>query len=189
MGRLSPSPNTDGTTLAADQRTYRPPIAAAKVVVSPSEQITRLLGRAIGESLRSGDVVLLTGELGAGKTCMVHGMAAGIGSTAPARSPTFVLVNEYQGRIKLSHADLYRVDNPIEVRELALDESLLGGALVVEWPERAARELPEDRLLLQIEVDPDTEIRTIVVTPFGQQASRLAARVSATFDILEAALP
>jgi tRNA threonylcarbamoyladenosine biosynthesis protein TsaE len=175
--------------LATDSHILKPPIGGAKVVVSSSEQTTQLLGRAIGESLRSGDVVLLTGELGAGKTCMVHGMAAGIGSTAPARSPTFVLVNEYQGRIKLSHADLYRVDNPMEARELALDESLQGGALVVEWPERAAGELPEDRLLLQIEVDPATEIRTIVITPFGQRASRLATRASATFDILEAAIP
>ena len=171
-----------------DSHCYRPPIAAAKVVVSPSEQTTQLLGRAIGESLRPGDVVLLSGELGAGKTCMVHGMADGIGSTAPARSPTFVLVNEYTGRIKLSHADLYRVDHPSEARELALDETLQGGALVVEWPERAPSELPEDRLLLQIEVDPATEIRTIIVTPFGERASRLAVRTSSTFDILEAAL-
>ena len=171
-----------------DSHCHRPPIAAAKVVVSPSEQTTQLLGRAIGESLRPGDVVLLSGELGAGKTCMVHGMADGIGSAAPARSPTFVLVNEYTGRIKLSHADLYRVDHPSEARELALDETLQGGALVVEWPERAPSELPEDRLLIQIEVDPATEIRTIIVTPFGQRASRLAVRTSSTFDILEAAL-
>ncbi len=164
-------------------------MTAARVVVSSSEQTTRTLGRAIGESLRPGDVVFLTGELGAGKTCMVHGMAAGVGSTTPARSPTFVLVNEYQGRLKLSHADLYRIENPAEVRELALDESLNGGALVVEWPERAAGELPEDRLLLQIDVDPATEIRTIVITPFGRRASRLGVRASAAFDILEAALP
>ena len=162
---------------------------AAKVVISPSEDTTRLLGRAIGESLRTGDVVFLTGELGAGKTCMVHGMAVGVGSTAPARSPTFVLVNEYQGRLKLSHADLYRIDNPAEARELALDEALRSGALVVEWPERAANELPEDRLLLQIDVNPATEVRTIIITPFGDRASRLAVRVSATFDILEAAFP
>ena len=120
---------------------------------------------------------------------MVHGMAAGVGSSAPARSPTFVLVNEYQGRLKLSHADLYRIESPAEARELALDESLYGGALVVEWPERAPGELPEDRLLLQIDVDPATEVRTIVITPFGQRASRLAVRASAAFDILEAALP
>lgn len=175
--------------MAADAQTHRSAVAAARVVVSSSEQITRLLGRAIGESLRPGDMVFLTGELGAGKTCMVHGMAAGVGSAAPARSPTFVLVNEYLGRLKLSHADLYRIENPVEVRELALDESLHGGALVVEWPERAAGELPEDRLLLQIDVDPTTEIRTIVITPFGQRASRLGVRASAAFDILEAALP
>ena len=175
--------------MAADPQIHRPAVAAAKVVVSSSEETTRLLGRAIGESLRAGDVVFLAGELGAGKTCMVHGMAAGVGSSAPARSPTFVLVNEYQGRLKLSHADLYRIENPAEARELALDESLHGGALVVEWPERAAGELPEDRLLLQIDVNPATEVRTIVITPFGHRASRLAVRASAAFDILEAALP
>ncbi len=147
-----------------------------------------LLGRAIGECLRVGDAVLLSGELGAGKTSMVHGMSAGVGSEMLARSPTFVLVNEYAGRIKLFHADLYRIENPAEARELAVYEAARRGALVVEWPERAPRETPSDALLVQIEVDPATETRTITVTPLGSRASRLASQSSAVFDILESAL-
>jgi tRNA threonylcarbamoyladenosine biosynthesis protein TsaE len=133
-----------------------------------------------------GDVVLLSGELGAGKTRMVQGMAHGVGVKSPARSPTFVLVNEYRGRIRFSHCDLYRVSGPDEVIELALDERLRDCALAVEWPERGGSALPQDALLVQIDVDVQSEVRTIILTPRGECAGRLLSRAMATLETMPA---
>ena len=90
----------------------------------------------LGERLHAGDVVLLTGELGAGKTTFVRGMAQGTGSTADVASPTFQLVRIYPGRLQLAHVDLYRVENNAELRDLGLEELAQQGAVVVEWGER-----------------------------------------------------
>lgn len=104
------------------------------VTTSPAE--TEEAGRRLGERLRAGDVVLLTGELGAGKTTFVRGVAQGIGSTAPVASPTFQIVRVYPGRVQLAHVDLYRIENMAELRDLGLEELAFQGALVVEWGER-----------------------------------------------------
>lgn len=101
--------------------------------------------------MRAGDVVLLQGELGAGKTRIAQGIGRGLEAETWVNSPTFVLVSEYGGRVRLFHADLYRLDDPVEVRELHLGEVARGGVLVVEWPERAWEELPDERLLVRIE--------------------------------------
>jgi len=101
---------------------------------SPAE--TEEAGERLGGQLRSGDVVLLTGELGAGKTTFVRGVARGTGSHAPVASPTFQLVRVYPGRVQLAHVDLYRVENSTELRDLGLEELAGRGAVVVEWGER-----------------------------------------------------
>lgn len=157
------------------------------MVESHSEADTVMIGRAIGEALRRGDVVLLMGDLGAGKTQMVRGMAIGIESEVPARSPTFVIVNEYRGRIRLSHCDLYRVAGPDEVEELALEERLSDGALAIEWPERADGNFPHDALLIQIEFGEEPDDRTIHLTPGGDRAAHLAMRSAAIYESLSAA--
>ena len=90
----------------------------------------------LGERLRRGDVVLLTGELGAGKTTFVRGVAQGTGSTADVASPTFQLVRVYGGRVQLAHVDLYRVESSTELRDLGLEELAEQGAVVVEWGDR-----------------------------------------------------
>ena len=90
----------------------------------------------LGERLRPGDVVLLTGELGAGKTTFVRGVAQGTRSSAPVASPTFQLVRVYPGRVQLAHVDLYRIENTSELRELGLEELAEQGAVVVEWGDR-----------------------------------------------------
>ncbi len=90
----------------------------------------------LGERLRAGDVVLLTGELGAGKTTFVRGVAQGTGSRAPVASPTFQLIRVYPGRVQLAHVDLYRVESSTELRDLGLEELAEQGAVVVEWGDR-----------------------------------------------------
>lgn len=90
----------------------------------------------LGERLRAGDVVLLIGELGAGKTTFVRGAARGTGSAADVASPTFQLVRIYPGRVQLAHVDLYRVETSTELRDLGLDELADQGAVVVEWGDR-----------------------------------------------------
>ncbi|HUE67133.1 MAG TPA: tRNA (adenosine(37)-N6)-threonylcarbamoyltransferase complex ATPase subunit type 1 TsaE [Candidatus Acidoferrum sp.] len=104
------------------------------VTTSPAQ--TERAGMLLGERLRRGDVVLLVGELGAGKTTFVRGVARGTGSRADVASPTFQLVRIYPGRLQLAHVDLYRVENSAELRDLGLDELADGGAVVVEWGER-----------------------------------------------------
>ena len=105
-----------------------------KLSRSPAE--TEAFGERFGKRLRPGDLVLLTGELGAGKTTFVRGVARGIGSSAPVASPTFQLVRMYAGRVQLAHIDLYRIERTSELADLGLDELLDQGAAVVEWGER-----------------------------------------------------
>jgi tRNA threonylcarbamoyladenosine biosynthesis protein TsaE len=105
-----------------------------QISTSPAE--TEAAGERFGKRLRIGDLVLLVGELGAGKTTFVRGVARGTGSTAPVASPTFQLVRVYPGRVQLAHVDLYRIDNPSELGDLGLDELLDHGAVVVEWGDR-----------------------------------------------------
>jgi tRNA threonylcarbamoyladenosine biosynthesis protein TsaE len=105
-----------------------------EITHSPAE--TEAFGERFGKRLRVGDMVLLTGELGAGKTTFVRGVARGTESNAPVASPTFQLVRVYPGRVQLAHIDLYRIETPSELGDLGLDELLDQGAVVVEWGDR-----------------------------------------------------
>ena len=107
---------------------------AEQVTNSPAE--TERVGMLLGERLQPGDVILLTGELGAGKTTFVRGVAQGTGSRAEVASPTFQLVRVYPGRVQLAHVDLYRVESSSELRDLGLEELAENGAVVVEWGDR-----------------------------------------------------
>ena len=121
---------------------------------------TQTLGRRLGEVMEGGELVLMSGDLGAGKTCMTQGIAWGLGVNEHARSPTFVLVSEYEGRLTLFHADLYRVDDPLEAEDLGLDETYgNGGVCVVEWAEKADAIFPEDHLRVNFTIaGPDERI-------------------------------
>jgi tRNA threonylcarbamoyladenosine biosynthesis protein TsaE len=105
---------------------------------SRSPEETRRFGASLAAELKAGDVLLLTGELGAGKTCLVAGLAEGLGCQAEAASPTFTLINEYKGgRLRLAHMDLYRIETLQAVEGLGLDEYFDGPFVsAVEWPER-----------------------------------------------------
>ena len=114
---------------------------------------TRAVGKVIGEAAAPGDVYLLTGPLGAGKTCLTQGIARGLGAPGYARSPTFVLVTRYQGRLTIHHADLYRIDHPAEAWDLGLEDIVAAGddVLIVEWADRAADIFPQDALWIGLD--------------------------------------
>ena len=123
---------------------------------------TRRVGSLIGRQARAGDVFLLSGPLGAGKTCLTQGIAAGLGVEGYVRSPTFVLMTRHQGRLTLHHLDLYRIGGPEEAWDLGLDEQLFGeGVCVIEWAERAASVLPPEALWVELDYAPGEEQRTL----------------------------
>jgi tRNA threonylcarbamoyladenosine biosynthesis protein TsaE len=135
---------------------------------------TRRIGERIGRRLRAGDVVLLSGELGAGKTVVAQGIGRGLGIAEPIKSSSFVIMNEYQGKaLRLFHADLYRLEDPEQVAELALPELAAAGVLVVEWPERADAEMPAEHLRITLAYD-GAKGRTIVVDGRGARATKIA---------------
>ena len=130
---------------------FRPTVAATRgtwrrSLHSPLE--TDQLGRVIGSVLMGGESLALSGTLGAGKTALVRGIAAGLGAPADAvSSPTFVLLHEYRGRLPLAHLDLYRLNSLLEAESIGLDDYLSGSTVVaVEWADKAPALLPDDRL-------------------------------------------
>jgi tRNA threonylcarbamoyladenosine biosynthesis protein TsaE len=142
---------------------------------SPSE--TRRLGRKLAGGLRSGDVVLLQGELGAGKTCFAQGIGAGLRVREPVKSSSFVLVNEYSGKLHVYHADLFRLEDAAEVFELALQETAADGLLLVEWPDRAPQEMPPEHLLVRFDIL-DPRSRRVTYKPRGARYEELAASIA-----------
>jgi tRNA threonylcarbamoyladenosine biosynthesis protein TsaE len=126
--------------------------------VTRSEAETSALGRALARQLSAGDVVLLAGPLGAGKTAFVRGLAEGLGcDPAAVSSPTFTIVQRYDGRVPLQHVDLYRL-SPVETDDLALEDLIDDAVMAVEWPERWPR-APVDAIAVAIEPDGDTTRR------------------------------
>lgn len=122
------------------------------ITKAPGE--TLKLGRILGEFLGIGDVVALTGELGAGKTCLTQGIARGLGvpDTYEITSPTFTLINEYPGRINLYHMDLYRLAGKPDLEDTGYEEYFLGrGVVVVEWAEKVRKNLPRETLWIVID--------------------------------------
>lgn len=126
--------------------------------ITHSEAETEAVGRALAPALVAGQVVLLSGPLGAGKTAFARGLADGLGcDTRAVSSPTFTLIQEYPGRPSLQHVDLYRLA-PEEVDDLALEELLDGAVMAVEWPERWLR-APVDGVVVVIERTGETTRR------------------------------
>ena len=133
---------------------------------SRSPEQTRRVGRRLGEALETGDVICLQGDLGAGKTTFVQGIAQGWGSVDSVSSPTFILVNVYRQADQskggstlplLFHMDAYRLDSTPEAEELDLDSMLAQGALLIEWPERMNGLIPKEHLWVNLEHIDDEE--------------------------------
>ncbi len=125
-----------------------------KMIESRSEAETFAVGRGLGESAKSGDIFLLDGDLGVGKTVFAKGVAAGLGIDEPVVSPTFTIVHEYEGRLPLYHFDVYRIADPDEMYEIGFDEYLYGdGVCLIEWPSQVEELLPEEAVRITIEKD------------------------------------
>jgi len=117
-------------------------MASPEIVTTHSEQDTFALGQQVAAVLQPGTFVLLHGDLGAGKTAFVRGMAAGLGGNPDdVSSPTFVLIQHYKGRTPLVHVDLYRLDSGAAVDDLGLEELVSGAVVAIEWAERLPRPL------------------------------------------------
>jgi len=150
--------------------------------ISHSPEQTRELGKALGKLAQEGDVFLLVGNLGAGKTSLTQGIAWGLGISEYTVSPSFVIVREYRGRLPMYHVDLYRLENIAEIADLGLDEYFYGrGVSVVEWADRAVKLLPEDNLTVAMEYV-RVEERTISLRANG---GRYETLVGALRDELE----
>lgn len=128
-------------------------------IISRSPDQTRRIGIRLGGALKSGDVICLQGDLGAGKTTFVQGVAQGWGSLDSVSSPTFIIVNMYRrgDGSRLFHMDAYRLDSTPEAEELDLDAMLAQGPLLIEWPERMDGLVPDERLWIQLEHVADEE--------------------------------
>ena len=130
---------------------------------SPTE--TQTLGEQLGKTLKSGDVIALIGDLGTGKTCLTQGIARGIG-IAPdevVSSPSYILINEYNGTIPIYHIDLYRLETAAEIAELGLMEYMdSDGICIIEWAERMEHALPENHMRIDIRWE-DENVRHFTV--------------------------
>jgi tRNA threonylcarbamoyladenosine biosynthesis protein TsaE len=124
----------------------------------------------LGGFLQPGDVICLQGELGAGKTTLVQGVAQGWGSLDAVSSPTYILVNIYRrpDSCSLFHLDTYRIETISEAEELDLDDMLVQGPLLIEWPERLMPILPEDHLWVKLNYQ-DDEQRSMLFSPHGER--------------------
>jgi tRNA threonylcarbamoyladenosine biosynthesis protein TsaE len=149
---------------------------------SPGE--TQQLGHIIGRMARPGDIILLSGPLGAGKTCLTQGIAQGLGVKETAASPSYVLMRELQGRLPLYHMDLYRLEFA-EIGELGLDDYLYGrGVCVIEWAEKAGAIMPPEHLMIELAYCGECE-RRIEIMPSGTSYEKLVRHIAEALNSLK----
>jgi tRNA threonylcarbamoyladenosine biosynthesis protein TsaE len=137
-------------------------------LASPTAEDTRAIGAALAPLLSTGDVIALTGELGAGKTTLVQGIAGALAYDGAVTSPTFTLVREYRTpTLPLVHADVYRLDRVQDALDLGLDETAEDGVLLIEWGDAVDALLPADRLVVELSVPGEDDARRIALRSEG----------------------
>lgn len=143
---------------------------------------TRALAGAVAEIVETGDLVVLVGDLGAGKTAFVQGFAASLGVTAPVTSPTFTLANRYEGDMVVNHVDVYRFDRLEEAHDLALPELLDDGVTLVEWGDTISSVLPAQRLSVTIRFGAGDDDRSFEMQGWGEAWHRRTALLRAALE-------
>jgi tRNA threonylcarbamoyladenosine biosynthesis protein TsaE len=149
--------------------------------VTSSATETGELAQRVGSLLRAGDVVVLAGDLGAGKTVFAKGIARALGITEPVVSPSFTIVREYDAPLPLVHVDVYRLDHIQELHDLGFDD-LVGeeGVTVVEWGDRVRAILPPERLDVLLEAGATDDERRVTIDPTGTSWARRAEALAAS---------
>ena len=153
-----------------------------EIVINNLEE-TENIAKIIGQNATAGDVIILTGDLGAGKTTMTKGIALGLGIDQMIKSPTYTIIREYRnGRLPLYHMDVYRIESGAD--DLGLEEYFEGDGLsVVEWGKLLGEFMPEDYLDITIDKDPkDLEKRRLLIQAFGRQSERFLARIQQNME-------
>ena len=140
---------------------------------------TRSLGRKLGKFFKKGYVVLLNGDLGAGKTAFTQGIGEALKVESQVNSPTFVLMTVHEGIIPLYHADLYRLTTVTDVEDLDLIAQSSEGVLVIEWPERGIEALPTDHIFVDFKTLEIDDERSITVTVMGEKYGEIARKLEA----------
>ncbi len=131
--------------------------------MTSGESETEALGERLGSLFRPGDVIALNGDLGAGKTCLVRGIARALGASDTVNSPTFTLINHYQGRLPIYHIDLYRLEGLLEMEDLDLEDYFFGsGICLVEWAHKMEPLLPASHWVISLEIQ-SPAVRAITV--------------------------
>jgi tRNA threonylcarbamoyladenosine biosynthesis protein TsaE len=157
---------------------------------SNSPEETQAVGEAIGAQAQPGDAYLLTGILGAGKTCLTQGIGRGLEVPGYVRSPTFVLTARHRGRLMLYHLDLYRIGGPAEAWDLGLDEQLFGeGVCVVEWADRAAELFPPGCCWINLDYGPDANCRDLTLSTDSPRYEALLQDLAGGFLVTEEVNP
>lgn len=153
--------------------------AGTRSLTLPTLHHTLCLGRALGSALLPGDLVILSGSLGAGKTALTKGIGAGMGVRGTITSPTFVLARVHPasaGGVPLVHVDAYRLAGSVELDDIDLDTDLTAAAVVIEWGEGIAEQLSDDRLVVHLERLPD-DTRAATLTAVGNDWARRIAEL------------
>jgi tRNA threonylcarbamoyladenosine biosynthesis protein TsaE len=165
--------------MSRSSKTFYPKLGVDKLyrveTYSPQETLER--ASRLGRKLKGGELIALEGELGAGKTHFVKGLAAGLGAEETVTSPTFTLINIYEGKIPLAHFDVYRLPTPQAIEELGFEEFFYGpGVTAVEWSDLIKSYLPSQYLLVKIErvyTQPRGESRRFTFIPYGRELELL----------------
>lgn len=156
-------------------------------IVLDTVERTLALGVELGSRLQAGDLIILSGSLGAGKTTLTKGIAEGMGVGGRVTSPTFVIARVHRpehGTVPLVHVDAYRLSGTVELDDLDLDTDLAAAAVVIEWGEGVAEQLSDGRLLIELERLPD-DTRTATITPVGVAWDSRVAEILQGFDARE----